>query len=383
MNRGLNWQNETAYLNGIKGLACLPVFLGHFKSDFTCLPGLEGILNISCFKTILINGNWALNIFFLISAFLIANDIMTSDGFDNKWICKKMVKRYFRLAIPLFVLYECIYFVQKLGLFANLETAKILGTEKYLGTYFTTDYTQLGAFKEAFIGTLFNSEFTFNSVMWMMTIMFMGYFIAILLSLFIKWGGKSCGWITLALLVVLLVINSHYSLFVAGVLLAVFKSEYMEKLNYKWIRTYGIVAIILGCFFANYCYGIASRMANWSEDFVFASWYLYSKIGAILFMIGVVCFVGIQKVFTFKPFRWLNKVSFPIFMFHRVIEASVGSLAFLWIYDRTGSEANGIRLAFVSTIIAMIIVAILYAYLIEPQINKLTVKIVNFIMREK
>lgn len=183
-------KSKIRYLDGLKGLACLPVLLGHFKSDFLVLPGLEKLLRIPYINGIMVNGNWALNLFFIVSALLIAENILADPELNYQKLAGKMIKRYFRLSLPLLVLYEIIWVIQKLGLFANQEVAAILGTENYLGKYFTVEYTQLGAIREALIGTLFNGEFTFNSVMWMMQIMFVGWYLSVLLALLIRWGGR-------------------------------------------------------------------------------------------------------------------------------------------------------------------------------------------------
>lgn len=51
MSKLMKYEN-TIYLNGIKGLACLPVFLGHYLGDFSVLPGLSN----SILHTIFLGG---------------------------------------------------------------------------------------------------------------------------------------------------------------------------------------------------------------------------------------------------------------------------------------------------------------------------------------
>ena len=82
---------------------------------------------------------------------------------------------------------------QKCRWFYNIEAAAVLGSENTLGSYFTSSYTLVHVLKESLIGTLFNGKYSFNSVMWMMQILFIGYYIAILLSLIIKTVKKPYG----------------------------------------------------------------------------------------------------------------------------------------------------------------------------------------------
>lgn len=371
-------KSKIRYLDGLKGLACLPVLLGHFKSDFLVLPGLEKLLRIPYINGIMVNGNWALNLFFIVSALLIAENILADPELNYQKLAGKMVKRYFRLSLPLLVLYEIIWVIQKLGLFANQEVAAILGTENYLGKYFTVEYTQLGAIREALIGTLFNGEFTFNSVMWMMQIMFVGWYLSVLLALLIRWGGTNCVGAVGFVFVGLLILNSQYVLFIAGVLLAYFLSKKVT-INKK-AQIVGIVALGTGYLLANYCGKIAGMMQNYTDSTVWTSWYLYSKMGAILFMIGIVINTVIQKILSFRLFQALNKISFPIFMFHRVVEGSVGSLIFLRIYKTSNSVGDATRMAWLGTVVVLVIVSVIYAYFIEPVLNKATNKIVGFVM---
>ena len=182
----------TEYLDGIKGCGCLLVLFGHFRGDFLMIPGINSIFTHQAFS-ILNNGNWALNLYFLISAFIVASGIINKTVIDERDITKKMIKRYFRLAFPLMVQYFIIYIISKCRLFYNIEAAAVLGSENTLGSYFTSSYTLVHVLKESLIGTLFNGEYSFNSVMWMMQILFIGYYIAILLALIIKIVKKPYG----------------------------------------------------------------------------------------------------------------------------------------------------------------------------------------------
>ena len=173
-------------------------------------------------------------------------------------------------------------------------------------------------------------------------------------------------------------INSQYTLFVAGVLVAYvdYKVRNMpNKAPVMYITSFS--CIILGCLLASYCTRIPMMIGDRTKSNVLLSWYLYSKIGAILFLFGVVCGRVVKRVMSHKIFLWLNCISFPVFMFHRAIEASVGSGAFLYVYRRLNSVEYATWAAWLSTIIVLVLLSSLYVKVIEPVINS----VINGIMK--
>lgn len=70
-------------------------------------------------------------------------------------------------------------------------------------------------------------------------------------------------------------------------------------------------------------------------------------------------------------------------MFHRVVEGSAGSLIFLKVYENTGSIHDATRLAWVVTMAILLVVSILYAYFLEPVLNKVSDRLVKAAVGKK
>ena len=63
-------------------------------------------------------------------------------------------------------------------------------------------------------------------------------------------------------------------------------------------------------------------------------------------------------------------------MFHRVIEGSIGCFVFMKLVEPYGiTKAQNIT--FIATIIGLIFISVLYAYIVEPLINKCINKIMT------
>ena len=119
------------WLDGLKGLACLLVFVHHFLLSFFSAAyfGVESHTRLHGYDTYLAsapigvfaNGNFQVCIFLLIAAFLPAKRIMECRKEDLQDVAGRMLlKRYPRLMIPVFSVcalnYVILFLVNRLGL---------------------------------------------------------------------------------------------------------------------------------------------------------------------------------------------------------------------------------------------------------------------------
>jgi peptidoglycan/LPS O-acetylase OafA/YrhL len=119
------------WLDGLKGLACLLVFVHHFLLSFFSAAyfGVESHTRLHGYDTYLAsapigvfaNGNFQVCVFLLIAAFLPAKRIMECRKEDLQDVAGRMLlKRYPRLMIPVFSVcamnYVILFLVNRLGL---------------------------------------------------------------------------------------------------------------------------------------------------------------------------------------------------------------------------------------------------------------------------
>ena len=108
-------QNENTkrlhWLDGIKGLSCLFIFFHHFMlgsfpashygdAKPSLLNGFDALLPSCPFLGIIVNGNFFVHLFILISGYVITWRTLYM---ENKKIALFSLKRYFKLLFPIFV----------------------------------------------------------------------------------------------------------------------------------------------------------------------------------------------------------------------------------------------------------------------------------------
>ena len=119
MSKRIEW------LDGVKGLACIGVVLHHFTLAF--LPATYyGDVNISKIANqfdvrmaqspigFLINGNYMVALFCLISALVLSLKVMELENKEE--ICNIFIKRYPRLLLPIAPIVLFVYFMLAKGI---------------------------------------------------------------------------------------------------------------------------------------------------------------------------------------------------------------------------------------------------------------------------
>ena len=96
-------QDRLLFLDGLKGIAAIWVILHHFYLiTFPVLPTSWRMLEDIPFVNVFFNGNYAVHLFIIISAFLMTMIMRKNDHILS--FQRIIVKRYFRLMIPISVI---------------------------------------------------------------------------------------------------------------------------------------------------------------------------------------------------------------------------------------------------------------------------------------
>ncbi len=153
------------FLDGIRGLACVMVFLGHYFIAF-CVKDIVP-LHSPAYRLggLALSGPFAVSTFCIISGFLAARKRVHS----LKGLASSCIKRFLRFELPIMTVIALVMLLNDLGLFAcgdalagRLENKRILGQFTY-----RTDYLSL-------LTKPFWAFWTYDNPLWMIGQLFIG-----------------------------------------------------------------------------------------------------------------------------------------------------------------------------------------------------------------
>ena len=198
------------WLDGLKGLACMGVFthhfmLGLFPSSYygeDAMPKLSGALDyylsFSPFSVV-INGNFWVHLFILISAFLPAYRLMQTkeEDFRSK-ASTTLLRRYPRLALPIFVFSMGNYCILRLLMHFDLNYS---GKELNYGL---ADYIRHTLFFQ-----FFAQDDTILGPLWTIHYLFFAVIFAVLLSMLAR---KNFRFMSALLLLLIIPVSNTFNL---------------------------------------------------------------------------------------------------------------------------------------------------------------------------
>jgi Predicted acyltransferases len=270
-------------------------------------------------------GNYAVCIFLIISGFVLSRNYYI----DNKRMNKIATNRYLRLCIPILVSTLIIYIFMKLSLFSSVEVAKVTGSQWLNDLYnFTPNFKEMLSI--TLFDVLFKGSSKYNTVFWMMSILFYGSFLIFLVMKL--WGNMRNRQViyVLLILVFLKLNNFYYITFILGIFCADISVNYrniIDKMNNKIaIVTMIVIGIYLGC------YPIGVVPTN-----IFYSWLnigeksfeIYHIIGAFMVVLGIMCSEKVQVILSKRVFQYLGRISFSIFLVHIIVLCSFSCSIFV------------------------------------------------------
>lgn len=361
-------KQKVVYLEGIRGAAAFIVVLAHFFQVF--LPSVfEGRGDIVHFafetpasKTpinLLFNGNFSVTLFFVLSGYVLSCRFFRDK--ENSIIFSSAVRRYLRLAIPAFASVILAFTLMRLG-FGYFDDISPITMSSMRDPY-AADPSIWAMFREG----LFNSFFTYgnqyNPVLWTMTYELFGSFL-ILAFLFLL-GKYRIRYIAYPILIFFF-LDSYYLGFVLGLLLSDLHNSgrnWLALVNRPWVN---LLLVITGMYVGSYPYVSTNNTVYsilvWNAP-GFSFFVFYHVIGSFLIILAALNSKWMQTLFSSKPFAYLGKVSFSMYLVHFTIICTFGSYFFMQLSSRMSYEAS---LAIVIPITLIIIFAashIMYRYI--------------------
>lgn len=323
------------WIDGLKGIACLLIFTHHFSLEYfngayfgdmmeSRLPfQLDIRLSYEPYG-ILTNGNFWVCVFVTLAAFLTAVSVLRCFAVPPRkdWqekLSGMIIKRYVRLAVPCgiagilyWALRQCLVPLFKCyrGL-DNLLTFEQMLWHTFVKMWIVPDQEALGPY-------------------WMLYIIFLGTFIAIILALATRYPKKGvlvCFFLIASLL--LWAKDEYYLCVVAGVLLAwLMESGVLaDSRRNRWLA---LIPLAAGLYLGGYpsyaqpvfFYRYLGKLCS----YIFANKGIatYHVLAAALLILGIIMSNPVQRGLSAKPLQWLGSISMGVFVLHVTVMQFVG-----------------------------------------------------------
>lgn len=365
------------WIDALKAGACIVVFFNHFYLAFCSnIDGLNKLLSIKPLK-IMVNGNYAVCLFLMISAYIICVSIYKEKSFEQ--IQKMAFKRYFRLMLPVLFATTLSFMIGRTLGYCNAEVASFLNN-KWLGGFFPEEQMTISRLvKSAFIEVLWRGDNVFNGSFWMLYILFFGNYLTIILAMITSTDNKRGIFVLMFMLIVYA--DTYYYCLVLGAVLAYVKCKttLIEKgTNSKLFTFICLVCLLLAFYIPAFEDEITSRFSwyeflpAFSKNIVF-----YNGIGSFLLLFSI---MNLNRIKDFlgksKLINKISNMSFSIYLVHWPIIASFSCWSYLHFWKDSFEVEKFVFTIFLATTLAVVVVAKIFYEVVEKRIcTKLTNKI--------
>lgn len=371
--------------DGIRGVAAIMVVFSHSVLMFS--PWLHNGVGLpSVYDNVIFNfpfkffynGSAAVGVFFVLSGMVLSFGCF-SNNMDCNYMRDAALKRYIRLGIPVFFAVLISFFMMKFGLFSlNVEVAKSLP----LASDFIFSPSLYSAIFDGVFGAIFLGGTSYNYVLWTISVEFFGSLMVYsTLALF----GRDRNILRFVSLFAFMFLSFYkndfsifYGLFMAGVFISTFdlntKSTLVTKIT-------SLVILSFGLYLMGYVYGsrsfeqVASLLVYLERSGVHISWMLPLGLGAIMVIVSVFIDNSILAFLSRKPFQFIGKMSFSMYLLHPLTLAVVGP----YVYFFTGRTLVGAVVTFVSVSIITLLFSVIFYFLFDREAIRLSSEFSLFI----
>ena len=367
------------WLDGIKGILCLLIFVHHFLLIFfpaihyggiapSYLNGFDTYLSQSPISVIF-NGNYMVALFCVISAVVLSRSIMTTENKEK--LAGAVVKRYFRLMLPVVAIGFVTFIFSQLGLFTNVEVGEAVSSPSAVQSY-REPMSFIDFIFSVLIRTWFYGDNTISPAYWMLSKLFIGSLVCMLISIF-PWKFKRTSLIFYSILALAFLDRSDLILaFILGTMIG-WATVYMKKLFNPYL---GVAALIFGILLGGYPSGV--EPTNFYRYINFMSYIDWHILGAAATIFGLFSLSFLQNFFSKRPFLWLGKISYSVYLVHMLVLYSLATSLYMWLAPSTGYY-TAVAISFVASTAVMLTLSYLYQKYVETGCNKLQGKMFSYI----
>ncbi len=266
---------------------------------------------------------------------------------DYRIIISGAARRYIRLLVPVLFSVVIAYLLLKFSLFYNKETSAI--TTCCIATYYSFKPDFLGAIYQAFAGSFFNGQVSYNIVLWTMTFELFGSFLVFGLAALINNIKRSHVFYGA---LIFLTLNTVYLSFILGMMLADIGTRKTNYLKYVQNNFFTLLMLIIGLFLGSFP---NNRILDDTlyKDMVLGSTFdsvnFYHTWGAFFIMVAIMNSNILKSFFSTRILSFLGKISFSMYIIHFIIVNSFTSFIFINAVKYT-SYNNAFLITFVISV---------------------------------
>jgi peptidoglycan/LPS O-acetylase OafA/YrhL len=338
---------RAAEIDGIRGWASLIVLLFHaFKEMLKgIIPEVDNALLAPVFASDL-----AVSVFFVLSG-----DALSLGFFHTSQpgaIDRLVVRRYFRLTVPILMSCFVTYSIMKAGFDFHFQAAQILGRQDWLGGFlqFSPSLYEWLKYSLIKVYVAHTTSGSYNPFLWTMSIEMVGsmlVFLACYLWPRLMRGELVC----ISLIIALTMLGSFFALFFAGVLFSSWRQRgvFERLLSSRTHQCIALVAVTI-CMFI---YVFAGSLAATHEV-------LHRLMVPALSTALVFCAYSHRRLKAFFSnglSRFLGVISFPVYLLQFQVLISLMSWLVVRQYDATAHLDPASLLSFAAITVAVTIVA--------------------------
>ncbi len=370
--------NKVAYLDGIRGMAALSVFLHHYllvfySSFYTFDTGSSHLHNaeITYGKSIfsvLSGGYFPVCVFFVLSGYVLSRKYFITNL--QEVMVSGAYRRFIRLYVPVAFTMIIAFVLMKANLFFNVPASRIQHSEWWLGNMWTFPHPLQRLITCLRVGTMFQGDNAFDTTLWTMSIELTGSFLVFaFLALTHNTRHKLLSLLLLFLLCVV-TYNRPMAAFVFGISLN-YVEDAVPSLNQ---RLSGILAaaflvfgLVLGSFpdsgdFSGTIFGYIPWVFTKAAHWVHVS-------GAYLLVLAFVLSPRLQQIISLRVFRFLGYISFALYLLHPLVIGSLSCYLLLHMYPYIGYNHAALYIFLITAAVCIPASWLMARYIDDPGIK--------------
>lgn len=336
---------KLVYLDGLKGLGCVCVFLTHFVFAFyygmyqyeEAACHLPGNLDIAIGKSplnLFFNGNTAVRLFLVLSGYLLCRGFFLQR--DRRRLGRSALRRYLRLMPPVLAVNLAVWLCMSLGLYQNQAAAAVAGSQQWFAGFNSFAPSFSGMLRESLYGCFLFGERAndYNGVVWTLQMLFLGAYLDYAMAAFVS--HRKFRWLIYAGVAVLLLRTDFLSIFLGYVLCDFMHTDWEPRKRLCANQALNWCLMLLGLYFM--CYpsaGFGYEGTIWGIlPLVLVNY--YHIFGVLCFVTAVLNLELLQRFFSWKVFLYLGRISYSLYLIHFPVIATFGSWFFLRFQGRLG-----------------------------------------------
>ena len=366
--------SKIAYLDGIRGLASLLVFVHHFLLAFyfsyysfdvgtSHINGLDVAFGRSIFS-VFANGHFFVCVFFVLSGFVLSRKYFQTNS--TEVLVSAAMRRFLRLYIPVAVTMILSFVLLRAGQYYNVPAASITHSE-WFGKLWDIPDPLSRLWYCLRTGTMFKGDNIFDTSLWTMSIEFTGSMMVFaFLSLTHNTRHRSLS-LTVLLLYCVFAYDNNMVAFALGIGLNYVEQWRMEKPKHPVHVTATALlfgGLILGSFPSTFNItgtvyerlpALLLRGKGWAH--VFGAWFV---------VLAFVLSGPLQRLGSSKPFRFLGYISFSLYLLHPLVIGSFSALMLLRLGVAYSYNQAALGIFLLTLVLCLVLSWLMTKYVDEP-----------------